>query len=633
MDLASVIQTYLVDVKYRVDNKELRKFQSALDDGAKSVEKSLGSIQGAIAKFGVLVIGAYAAVGYAAYKISTQVAESELNFQLLGMRMFMSTTAAKEMTIALEALGHTMDEVAWNKELQGRFVEMIEVQERLRKNLGLSYYEDMKRIRDFSQQVNILQMTLTKYALPAIVDKVFKSFAEGMGLTEKLKEFNKQLQTKEGFDAFVNKWSKIIIPILKSIEHIFVDLGTAFIHFIGLLSGDEALKHGELSFENFGKAIGHVADGVHWLLEELNKFIDWMERHPTLAKILIGGGVAAMVALPLVGAFTAIGGAISSVIGVIGTLGAAIAPELAVPLLAILATLAGIVGTAAMLSSNKEESTTDNTDNTEDSGKKSGPEKGWWERFKDIVVPAGLAYWGVEAPPKVSELNTSGEPVLTPYAAEPRPANETPEEKTRREVAETQKQREDAIQLHGRFKGASDSYRKSVENLIYAAATKFQLPKSLMFSMVMQEDASLNPYAVSPKGAAGIGQLMPDTAALIGVRDRFDPAQSVYGMAKYLAMMRDKFGGNLNDAIMAYNAGPGGVERYEKTGQLPDETRDYVRSVTERANELNVGGITINITQPNATKEQIVAAVIDALDKKMFKGNQRTLAMASGPFK
>jgi Transglycosylase SLT domain len=651
MDLASVIQTYLVDVKYRVDSKEMKKFQAALDSGASTVEKSLGSIQGTIAKFGALVVGTYAAIGYAVYKISTKVAESELNFQLLGMRMFMNTTAAKEMSIAMEALGHTMDEIAWNPELQRRFLEMIEVQERLRKNLGMSYQEDMLRMRDFNQQVNILQMTLKNYAIPAIVDKIFKSFAEGMGLTEKLKEFNKELQTKEGFDAFVNKWSGIIIPILHTIKDTIVDVGTAFTHFVGFLSDDKTLEEAPLSFETFAAAIGHVANGVKWLVTELDKFIHWMERHPTLSKFLIGGGIAAMIAIPLIGVFTTLATVIGGAIAALAALPEFLA--LISPFLApILGALLGVGAAAALLGnvlvpSNKVNASTDVA--VEPSGekpKKTEQEKSFWNRFVDTVsaVGHGIPFWGIPPPvtptstptPAASEAGTApyvlGEPTLTPYAPEARPTGETKEEKRNREITETNQQREAAIRMHGKFTGASDSYRKSIENLIYAAAAKFQLPTALLFSIAKQEDPTLDPYAVSKVGAAGIGQFMPDTAAEVGIKDRFDPSQSIFGMAKYLRMMMDKFGQNVPDAIVAYNAGPGRVPAYEQTGELPDETRDYLRSVTARAGDLNVGGVTITITQPNATKEEIMAAVVEAFDKKLFKTRQRATVGVGGPF-
>jgi hypothetical protein len=94
-------------------------------------------------------------------------------------------------------------------------------------------------------------------------------------------------------------------------------------------------------------------------------------------------------------------------------------------------------------------------------------------------------------------------------------------------------------------------------------------------------ESGLDPQAVSPKGAVGLMQLMPETAAMLGVDDPLDPEQSLSGGARYLRMLLDRFGGDLTLALAAYNAGPGAVERH---GGVPGytETRSYVRKVREK---------------------------------------------------
>ncbi|MGN6093680.1 MAG: lytic transglycosylase domain-containing protein [Luteibacter jiangsuensis] len=94
---------------------------------------------------------------------------------------------------------------------------------------------------------------------------------------------------------------------------------------------------------------------------------------------------------------------------------------------------------------------------------------------------------------------------------------------------------------------------------------------------VMQAESAGNPRAVSNKGAAGLMQLMPATAAELGVTNRFDPRQSIAGGAAYLARLLGQFG-RLDLAIAAYNAGPGAVQKY---GGIPpySETQAYVRHV------------------------------------------------------
>jgi hypothetical protein len=79
---------------------------------------------------------------------------------------------------------------------------------------------------------------------------------------------------------------------------------------------------------------------------------------------------------------------------------------------------------------------------------------------------------------------------------------------------------------------------------------------------VMRNESDFNPMAVSPKGAQGLMQLMPGTAALMGVQNPFDPEQNIAGGVGYLSQCLDRFGQNVPLAVAAYNAGPDAVARY-----------------------------------------------------------------------
>ena len=108
-----------------------------------------------------------------------------------------------------------------------------------------------------------------------------------------------------------------------------------------------------------------------------------------------------------------------------------------------------------------------------------------------------------------------------------------------------------------------------------AAARKYGIPEDLFLRLVQQE-SGWNPRARSHKGATGLAQLMPGTAAKLGVNPH-DPVENLHGGARYLRMMYNQFG-NWNLALAAYNAGPGAVQKY---GGVPPyrETRNYVRII------------------------------------------------------
>lgn len=115
-------------------------------------------------------------------------------------------------------------------------------------------------------------------------------------------------------------------------------------------------------------------------------------------------------------------------------------------------------------------------------------------------------------------------------------------------------------------------YNGSYLELARAAARRHAVPEDLFLRLVQQE-SGWNKTAVSVKGATGLAQLMPGTAALLGV-DANDPIQNLDGGARYLRLMYDRFG-NWRLALAAYNAGPEAVVRH---GGVPPfaETTQYV---------------------------------------------------------
>ena len=102
------------------------------------------------------------------------------------------------------------------------------------------------------------------------------------------------------------------------------------------------------------------------------------------------------------------------------------------------------------------------------------------------------------------------------------------------------------------------------------------------FARVIWQESRFNARAISPKGASGIAQFMPQTASWHGLADPFNPVEALHHSASYLRELRDRFG-NLGLAAAAYNAGPGRVSAWLTSHrQLPGETRRYVAAVTGR---------------------------------------------------
>jgi len=123
----------------------------------------------------------------------------------------------------------------------------------------------------------------------------------------------------------------------------------------------------------------------------------------------------------------------------------------------------------------------------------------------------------------------------------------------------------------------TDTSHHEINRLIDRVAEKVSLAPELIRSVVSAE-SNYNSSAVSPVGAQGLMQLMPATADDLGVENRFDPEQNLLGGSKYLKQLLDKYDGDLDHALAAYNWGQGNVDRHG-IENIPNETRHYVAKV------------------------------------------------------
>lgn len=123
------------------------------------------------------------------------------------------------------------------------------------------------------------------------------------------------------------------------------------------------------------------------------------------------------------------------------------------------------------------------------------------------------------------------------------------------------------------------------------AACEAGLPPQLLDALVTQE-SRYNPLALSPKGAAGIAQLMPGRARLLGVRDVWNPVDNLRGGARHLRALLDEFG-RFDLALAAYNAGEGRVRRTLEVPRIP-ETLGYVSAILMTMNN-EIAGRTLHI--------------------------------------
>ncbi len=133
----------------------------------------------------------------------------------------------------------------------------------------------------------------------------------------------------------------------------------------------------------------------------------------------------------------------------------------------------------------------------------------------------------------------------------------------------------------------TQKYGDYLEQIFQKASNTYGVSKDLLKAMAKAE-SNFRADATSHCGAMGIMQLMPQTAASLGVTDAYNPEQNIMGGAQYISRLLEKYNGNLSFAVAAYNAGSGNVDKY---GGIPpfNETQNYVVKVLRYLEE----GVTI----------------------------------------
>jgi soluble lytic murein transglycosylase-like protein len=152
------------------------------------------------------------------------------------------------------------------------------------------------------------------------------------------------------------------------------------------------------------------------------------------------------------------------------------------------------------------------------------------------------------------------------------------------DMAGAVQKRRQSFELFRDFGAASDR-RDLVEELPYGeiihdAAERLSVD-GLLLASIMEAESGFNPYAISPRGALGLMQVMPNTAGVYSVEDLLEPEVNIEVGARYFARLLEQFDGDVALALASYNAGPGMVRRYGGLPPFP-ETRHYVDRVLTR---------------------------------------------------
>jgi soluble lytic murein transglycosylase-like protein len=204
----------------------------------------------------------------------------------------------------------------------------------------------------------------------------------------------------------------------------------------------------------------------------------------------------------------------------------------------------------------------------------------WFSSNSVAILVGMLVLWAVPARGQiVSYKDDSGRRVFINSDPTPTPRTfKTPLLKT---AANGLPQRTtlNASQTSTEMSAAELANRQKITDMIREVSARYNVDPALVRA-VIQTESNWNASAISRKGAQGLMQLVPGTAQQLGVSNAFDPKQNLDGGVRYLHSLLERYNGDLDKALAAYNAGPGAVDR---AGGIPQyrETREYVQKVTD----------------------------------------------------
>ncbi len=552
----NILEEYLVRIGFHTDEPAFAHTRGVLALAEQEVKVHAGGMVKTLVEAQLGIAGVFTTLSAGILGLVDRVAMADQGYRLLGLRMMMTTESARKMDMITKALGADLPQIVWDPELHQRAALMAEDIDLMTRALGGDFESKMRSIRDIRYEFSRLEVA-TKFLGMSFASKLFSAL--GMGdARSTIHDWMTRFETN--IDKIAGKLTDYAVPALKKTWEILVAAGEAgrtfgmmFSNIIGLLSGDTSIQGTEFSFDKLAKAIEHVGD---WMKE----FFGWITHAEKLLSHF-ASGTALLFSQKWAEAGKEFKAGLAELkTGSGGVIGAAVGA----PFGPVGAAVGGVIGgTAGVMNEQRpwEER------KIPDPG--SVPES--FEAYRARVGPSGWRSWLDDAQ-RFFQREEYNDQIDARFRAQWL-QNELRKRKASGLTAEIGSQ-------------TSAAYtRADLLALIDAAADRYGVPRSLAEAVAQQESRTNANTPPSRKGAIGIMQLMPDTAKGLGV-DPHDPAQNIGGGVRYLAQMLERYQGDWQRALAAYNAGPRRVDRTSKLEQLPAETRAYVPSVLRMQREI-----------------------------------------------
>lgn len=266
-DLAKLAQEELENLKKR------KVAQEAYGEAIQRVASSTLGTTEALLKAQLMISGVFASISLGVIGLAERLASKDQEYRLFSLRMLMTADAGRTLSMGMDALGASMEEIAWDPELHGRFLQLKDdINEVMAPLKARGIDAALLRVRDFGQEFNRLKVLVQGLGLNFLMSLFEKLGPQIDYAYNKLDESVNWF--KRNLPSLGDTLATDVVPILKetwamlkALGEVTREFGILFMNVIGVLSGDDSLKTTEFSFHGIARAVEHV---IGWVTSFLN---------------------------------------------------------------------------------------------------------------------------------------------------------------------------------------------------------------------------------------------------------------------------------------------------------------------------------------------------------------------------
>lgn len=261
----NILDSYFVKVAALPDASSFLKLRNTLTD----VELSIGSLTTkglvSMAKFEAASLGIFSAIGVGLVSMADKTAMTDQSYRLMGLRFLMTKSSARSMQIALDELGATMDQVAYDPELNKRFQYLYEYNQKLGETLGKNFDRNMRSIRDLRMEYKMFGTEL-EFLVGGVMSNLFDRLGlSSNGVMDKMQNLNDWFATNLPTIS-EQITTKLVVPwqdsktVISDSGKMLNQFGGDFTYLTGILAGDKSIQSTTFDVRKLGDAFTDILD-------------------------------------------------------------------------------------------------------------------------------------------------------------------------------------------------------------------------------------------------------------------------------------------------------------------------------------------------------------------------------------